>query len=362
VIATKFKVDYTAKFEAFAIEYNCSRGVNVSVLVGACPLTGNVTAQCDIPWWSNESVVTRSVTCESAVQPTCDYWDAASSSWSGEGCVVKAFTAWNTTCECTHLTSFASKVTAVGGAAMAVLGSAGNLFDPNELMKNLTVVLTFGILFLLFCFGLCWGRHKDRVEQREIKVEAQVAVMKHAAEREKLQTLRRMVGVQTELDRAKTALSPLGDGGALAGGNLPGQSTLPWVRGGGDHHPDSHEHQEASELADLEELVQNYHAEAALDSKPRPPENLNKVHYNGIMRSLAPLVQGTTTMVDWVPASYRAQSCFSQFLAAVRDKHKYFSVIFLSDRCVVQCNCVGLTNHSPQPNVDTLLTPFHTPF
>merc|ERR1719502_138713 len=80
--------------------------------------TGNVTVQCDIPCWSNVSVVNSSVQCQSKIEPTCDYWDESSKSWKGDGCFVKAFTPWNTTCECTHLTSFASKSGAVGDEAL----------------------------------------------------------------------------------------------------------------------------------------------------------------------------------------------------------------------------------------------------
>jgi hypothetical protein len=284
VLPTKFKTDYSAQSSSIVLKYTCERGVdyNVSKVIGACPLTGNVTVACDVPWWSNTSVANRSVVCETKAQPTCRFWDAELKAWSGQGCVLKSFTPFNTTCECTHLTSFASTAGVIGDEFSAVLGSADKLFDPSYLARNLVIVGTFGGMFVVFVSALIWGWQKDKNEKKNHDQNENVRKQKAALH----DVMKRGSGVNV------AAAKMLGNRNASI---------------------------QARRESEQEE-----------QSKKNP--KFHSAAYNGLMTSLGPLISGTETMTEWLPAAYRPRKLMTQFCEAVKTEHKWFSVVWLSDR------------------------------
>jgi hypothetical protein len=310
VIANKITTDYAAlpRTSNLTIDYQCKRGVPENKTIGACPLTGNVTIECNIPWWHNTSSVNRSVRCESKAVPTCDYWDEARKEWSGVGCVVVEFTPHNTTCECTHLTSFARKVGAIGGEAMAVLGSAANLFDPNELMKNLTVVLTFGIMFLLFVFALASACLKDAREKKAMQAESEAEIQ---ADLSLKQGKANQIAAFMEI--ATGSLSKVGEQGMVSVANERGAVN-------------------DAELAVLELHIEDKDSESRGRPAPKTFQEKYHLHYNGLVQSILPLANGAMKAQTWLPHALQPKSCWSQFTSALASHHKWFSVAFLTDR------------------------------
>ena len=100
--------------------------------------------------------------------PTCQWYDKDTDSWSKEGCVMVNNTETELICECTHLTSFGSRLEsslAMAGAIFDVLGS----LTLQDILENLAVITTLIVIYAVFIIGCIYGRYLDKKERYELE-------------------------------------------------------------------------------------------------------------------------------------------------------------------------------------------------
>ena len=143
-------------------------------------LNTSVVADCDGTW------ARKNVTCAAVMQPSCLYWSSAAMRWDSTSCVAVNWTRTNTTCECTpgggdddegsgggidlSDVEFASSSMAL--TVMFAGMASANPFSADALLKNLTVLITFGVFMLISAFFAYFGYLMDIRDAHAAAVEA----------------------------------------------------------------------------------------------------------------------------------------------------------------------------------------------
>jgi calmodulin len=168
VIPNMDKVDFLAQTTSKSFNYTCYRNINETKVVGACPLIGNVTVHCDLPWFSTLISKDYKVACKIRSSAKCEFWDTQARAWSSRGCVTRSVTRESTVCECDHLTHFATLAEQTATEATSILSSAPGLFDLHTISQNFVVYGTFLCLWLSFPLFMYLGHRKDQKVQHQI--------------------------------------------------------------------------------------------------------------------------------------------------------------------------------------------------
>ena len=113
----------------------CTYGVSGTVVIG---VTCNGTV---------ESVSYR---CPS--RPRCVFWNDTLKAWSDKGCTTVSSSNDLTTCECNHLTSFAT-IDDTSDYVLATLESARHI-DKAYLKKNFGILVTVGVLYIVYLLAV----------------------------------------------------------------------------------------------------------------------------------------------------------------------------------------------------------------
>lgn len=159
-----------------AVPEPSSLAANATCMAGR---PGNVTVACE--GWSGEVAVpcngsthTVAVQCPwLRVRPSCVFWSEGMQAWDTDGCSVVNFTRGQTTCACTHLTDFTTRMRAVGERSHRVVGTADTLLSPrlaDVARENYGVVLTVLAVYVVAMVACVAGRHNDMVQADNARV------------------------------------------------------------------------------------------------------------------------------------------------------------------------------------------------
>ena len=130
-----------------AIDVSCTLGV-VEVQTLNCTYSFKKTVQVGVPCDGKQTSV--SFRCPSLAQ--CVFWNETLKAWSGKGCSTGTSADGITTCQCTHLSSFAT-ISSTASYVSATLDSAGHL-DKAYLRKNFGILVTLGVLYVVYVIAV----------------------------------------------------------------------------------------------------------------------------------------------------------------------------------------------------------------